>query len=90
MSTSSPSTEYMLTTVDNPFDPFTQYDQWLSYDRRLGYNTPSLLARVAVVSDNLSDADHFEAIQSAIDEIVRENVSGMHRKVSANSFTNQS
>lgn len=74
-------TEYMLTTVDNPFDPFTQYDEWFSWDSKAGYHTPSLLGRVVVISDDLSEADQAHAIQIAIDEIVNENVSGMHKKV---------
>lgn len=74
--------EYMLTTVDNPFDPWTQWDEWFAYDMNAGYNTPGLLARVARSSSDLSDADQHHAIQSAIEEIVRENLSGVHRKVS--------
>jgi len=81
MTDSASTAECMLTTVDNPFDPFTQFNEWLAYDRRLGYNTPSLLARVCHTSDELTDADQSLAIQQAIDEIVRENVSGVHRKV---------
>ena len=80
--------EYMLTTVDNPFDPFTQFDQWLAYDTNQGYNTPSFLARVAKVSSNLSEPDQAIAIQNAIDEIASENVLGMWRKVSKNSLNN--
>lgn len=74
-------TEYMLTTVDNPFDPWTQFQQWFAYDTALGYHTAGLLARVAKTSDELSEADQRLAIQLAIEEIVQENVSGMHRKV---------
>lgn len=74
--------EYMLTTVDNPFDPFTQFDEWLAYDIQLGYNTSAFLARIAKVSNDLSLPDQDKAIQDAIDEIVKENVSGMWRKVS--------
>ena len=40
--------EYMLTTVDNPFDPFTQFDQWLSFDTAQGHNTPGLLDQVTI------------------------------------------
>lgn len=72
----------MLTTVDNPFDPFDQYDAWYAYDARLGYHTPGLLARVAIVSDELSELHQSFIINKAIDEIVFENVSGMHKKVS--------
>lgn len=71
----------MLTTIDNPFDPFTQYDEWLAWDEDAGYFTPGLLARFAVTSDELSVSDQELAIEYAIDEIVKENPMGVHRKV---------
>lgn len=73
--------EYMLTTVDNPYDPFTQWDEWYMWDLNAGYHTPGLLARLSFVSDEISEADQYLAIQQAIDEIAKENVSGMHIKV---------
>lgn len=72
---------YMLTTVDNPFNPGTQFDEWYAWDTAHGYHTSSLLARITITSDALSEADQEVAIDNAIDEIVRENVSGMHKKV---------
>lgn len=71
----------MLTTFDNPHDPFNDYDSWYAFDTRYGYGTAAFLARVAVVSPDLSEADQQFAIESAIDEIVQENVNGMYRKV---------
>lgn len=71
----------MLTTVDNPYSPFDQFDEWRVYDERLGHHSPDLLGRVAVVSDELNDVAYESAISEAIDEIVRENVSGVYRKV---------
>jgi len=76
--------EYMLTTVDNPFDPFTRFDEWLAYDTRKGYNTAGMLDRIANVSSDLSEPDQALAIQNAIDEIVKENVLGKWIKVSQN------
>lgn len=77
--------EYMLTTVDNPFNPFTRFDEWLEYDIRLGYNTSSFLARIVKFSSDLSEPDQALAVQHAIDEIVEENVSGMWTKVTRDS-----
>ena len=74
--------EYMLTTVDNPFNPFTEWDEWYSFDESRGYQSTGLLARVVRTSNDLSDADQELAIDEAIDEIVRENLSGVHRKIS--------
>ena len=39
--------KYMLTTEDNPFNPFTQWDDWYFYDLSKGYNTCERLARIA-------------------------------------------
>lgn len=74
--------ESMLTTIDNPWDPFTQWDQWLSYDMALGYNTSGFLARIVVTSDEISEADQRLAHEMAINEIVAENVTGIYKKVS--------
>jgi hypothetical protein len=74
----------MLSTSDNPYDPFTQYDDWFQFDQRMGYNTPSFLARVVVTSDELSEVDQQLATEEAIDEIVRENVLGLYMKVTKN------
>ena len=74
--------EHMLTTVDNPFDPFTQFDEWYVFDDTHGYQTLGLLARITKSSDELSEPDQDLAIELAMKEIVDENVTGMHRLVS--------
>ena len=73
--------ESMLTTVDNPFDPFTEFKPWYSFDLAAGYHTLALLGRIINTSHELSDTDELLANERAIDEILRENVSGMHRRV---------
>jgi hypothetical protein len=73
--------ESMLTTVDNPHNPFDEFDAWYAFDFRKGYHSPSLLARVLVTSDELSDEDQSRDMEDAIDVIVSENVSGVHTKV---------
>lgn len=74
--------ESMLTTTDNPFDPFTQFDEWNNFDHTHKYETLSFLARIVRTSDDLSEADQSLAIEQAIDEIVEQNVLGLHKKVS--------
>jgi hypothetical protein len=70
-----------ITTVDNPYDPLTQWAEWFQFDTSAGYHTVSLLARFVHDSFELSEADQEEAIELAIDEMVYENVTGMYRKV---------
>lgn len=76
---------FMLTTVDNPFHPGEEFDEWQAYDTRSGYHTLAFLARVVSSSNELSDADQQLAIQLAVDEIARENVLGIYRKVEVES-----
>jgi hypothetical protein len=71
---------HMLTTIDNPFNPFTEFDKWYQWDTAAGYHTTSFLGRIVKTSDALSEADQSEAIEQAIDEIVRENVLGLYTK----------
>lgn len=71
----------MLTTIDNPYDPFEQFDDWYAWDERSGYHTTSFLARIVKNSDDISDTDQDIAVEQAIDEIVKENVSGVYLKV---------
>ena len=78
--TSNSIPEVFITTADNPFDYFTQFDDWLAYDRQMGYYTLEYIARVAKTSDDLSDLDNQLEIESAIDSIIEWNGS-MYKKV---------
>lgn len=75
--------EHMLTTVDNPYNPFSQYDEWLAWDQQAGYYTNGLLARFIITSNELSEADEDLAIEQAIDDVVELNPLGVHKKVAA-------
>lgn len=82
--------ESMLTTIDNPFSPFTEYEDWLAFDLSHGYNTNQYLARIVISSDELSEEDQSVAIESAIDEIVKLNIRGIYRKVTLGSVDAES
>lgn len=71
----------MLTTVDNPFSPFDDFNSWYAYDVQSGYHTSSFLARILVDSDQLSEPDQDRALELAIDEIIKENVNGVYKKI---------
>jgi len=63
--------DFMLTTKDNPYNPWTNYDEWYAYDMIKGYNSPSYQARIAVTSDQLSDEENDQIINDAIEDIIR-------------------
>lgn len=73
--------ESMITTMDNPFDPFEQFDEWFSYDEEKGYHTCSYLGRVLQISDTMSDEEELAAMEEAIDEILVNDFLGIYKKV---------
>lgn len=70
--------DIMLTTVDNPYDPFTHFDEWMAYDMAKGYNTCSYLDRIVVTRLDFEEHEQLEAINNAIYEICRVNPLGIH------------
>ena len=82
--------EFMLTTIDNPFDPFEQFTNWFLFDVEKGYNTCSYLARISRISDEFSEQENNKEIERAIDEIIKYDFMGIYGKVKRNSKNNQS
>ena len=73
--------ECRLTTIDNPFDPFTQFDDWFLFDTEKGYNSCSRLDRVTKISDDMSEVEVNEEIERAIDEIIKYDFLNVYKKV---------
>ena len=53
--------ETFITTYDNPFDPFTNFGEWCSYDCQLGYNTCQLIDRVYNAFIETNEIDEVES-----------------------------
>ena len=71
----------MLTTVDNPYDPFDEFDSWYMYDMDKGHCSCSLLDRIARTSDQLSEEENDAEIERAIDEIIKYDFMNKYKKV---------
>lgn len=71
----------MLTTFDNPFDPFNQFTSWFLFDVDKGYNSCSYLGRIARTSEQLSDYENEMEIERAIDEIIKYDPLNIYKKV---------
>ncbi len=82
-------TTCMLTTFDNPYDPFEQFTSWFLFDVEKGYNSCSYLGRVAHTSDQLSEEENDLEIERAIDEIIKYDFMNIYRKVKRKSTTTQ-
>lgn len=71
----------MLTTIDNPYDPYTDFREWWLYDTIKGYNSCAYLDRIAKVNDSMSEEEANAAISDAIDEIIELNPLNIYKKV---------
>lgn len=71
----------MLTTVDNPYNPFEDFDNWLMFDMEKGYNSCAYLARIARTSDQFSEEENDREVERAIDEIIAYDFMNIYKKV---------
>lgn len=78
--------EYMLSTIDNPYSPFDEFDKWYKFDTLHGYNSCSLLARLSYTSEELPENLNELELQRAIEEIVDVNINGMFCLVTRKDF----
>lgn len=62
--------KYRLTTEDNPFNPFTQWSEWLFFDISKGYNTCERIASRTSVTTQLPPDVAEKDIEDSIDELI--------------------
>jgi hypothetical protein len=77
-------TETMLTTFDNPFDPFDEFVPWFLFDVEKGYNTCGKLARIARHDESFSTIEENLDRERAIDEIIDHDFLNIYKKVTRN------
>ena len=77
--------ETALTTIDNPYSPFSRFDEWYSYDTEKGYDCCGYIDRTKQVHNKdttyLSSDSEDQVIDRIIDYIVATDPTGMFVKV---------
>ena len=73
--------DVMLTTIDNPYDPFEQFNEWFLFDVGKGYNTCAYLGRIAKTSEQFTEVENDREIERAIDEIIIHDFMNIYKKV---------
>ena len=71
----------MLTTSDNPYNPFDEFTSWFMFDEEKGYHSCAYLGRIAKTSEQLSDEENAQEIERAIDEIIKYDFQNIYKKV---------
>lgn len=70
-----------LTTVDNPFDPIDDFNNWLREDKLRGTSCCEYIARLANYSNDMSDEEREIETERVIDLIVLSDPMGRYKKV---------
>ena len=73
---------HMLTTIDNPYDPFDDFQRWFHFDVSHGYNCSGLVDLYSSVTTDLTESIRAKDTERAIDRAVELNPLGIYRKVS--------
>lgn len=70
-----------LTTFDNPYNPYEQFESWYQYDMDHGYNSSGVLMRLAQTSSQFTDNENAYEIEKAIDQIVAADPLNLYKKL---------
>lgn len=77
---------FLLTTTDNPLNPFNDWVAWYLEDLRLGHDTCGLLARLVSGNNTIDDA----ATLAAMRDVIKYNFSGKHIMVRLEDYNTKS
>ncbi len=70
-----------ITTIDNPFDPFEEFDSWFNFDVEKGYYTSSRLARITKTDETMTEKEVNDAIEAAVDRLIEIDPLDLYKKV---------
>lgn len=74
---------YLITTMDNPNNPFTNPDEWYAFDYNYGYETLRWLAHFSDTSTLMEDEDYEYEVNQACDRLLAEDPFGLYIKITA-------
>lgn len=75
-----------LTTADNVWNPFTNFEAWFAFDTVNQHNCNQVLAKFALTSDMLSEEENRQAVEDAIDKIIELDPEHLYCRVYAATF----
>lgn len=79
---------FALSTIDNPFNPFDDFDNWFLFDCEKGYYSLSRIARLSNTSEDMSDKEEAIATEKAIERLIEIDPLNIYIKVYKNNNSN--
>lgn len=77
---------YLLTTKDNPFNPFTEFSDWYEFDNKSGYKTCQRIARLSGDDQSRTSIEEDIANEEAINQIMSEDFLGIYKRVKKSDY----
>lgn len=74
--------QFMLTTIDNPFNPFVDYASWLSFDKENHYDSAERVMRIAELEEGMTEVEEQKEIERAINEVIKHDFLHIYTSVS--------
>lgn len=74
----------MITTKDNPYNPFKDFTSWFLFDISKGYNTCSKLARISNISFTETEIERVNSYEKAIDRLIELDFIDIYKKIYEN------
>jgi len=75
---------FTITTIDNPFNPFDDFNSWFLFDIEKGYYTCSKLARLTNVSEGMTEKEEINEVERAIERLIELDPLDIYRKIEKN------
>ena len=63
--------QHLLTTIDNPYNPFVDFSSWYMFDCEKGHNTSARLARIANIDCEMTQKEIDEETERAMNLIAK-------------------
>lgn len=74
--------QFMLTTFDNPFNPFENFRDWFVFDIEKGYKCCEIVDRISNVTNEMSSTEKILAQNDAIERFIAVDPLNLYTKVS--------
>lgn len=71
-------TAIALTTNDNPWSFFDNFEEWFAFDISHNYNCCGIVARLSNVTKDMTTKEKDAAIREAIETFVKEEPTGLY------------
>ena len=80
--------EFMLSTIDNPYDPFEQFTLWHLFDKEKGYDSCERLMRLVDIHEDMTPQELDAATDEAMDKLIEEDIMNVFVKVRPRNTSN--